>query len=75
MVPKRISITPAALRITRHSIAGTQLLKIGDSNSRDGFKVTALSASSGCLRLLCGSQGDESETDDSDNGEAEQIVA
>src|SRR5580704_590896 len=39
------------------------------------LKVTALSASSGCSRLLCGSQGDESETDDSDNGEAEQIVA
>lgn len=35
----------------------------------------ALRASRGCSRLLCGGQGDESETDDSDNGEAEQITA
>src|ERR1700731_526906 len=39
------------------------------------FKVTALSASSGCSRLLCRSQDDQSKTDDSDNGEAEQITA
>jgi hypothetical protein len=34
-----------------------------------------LRASSGCSRLLCGSQGDESEADDGDSGEAEQITA
>jgi hypothetical protein len=39
------------------------------------FKATALSASSGCSRLPCGRQGNEGETDDSDNGEAEQITA
>jgi hypothetical protein len=45
------------------------------ANSPCYGKGAKLSAGSGCLRLLCGSQGDESETDDSDNGEAEQIVA
>ena len=35
----------------------------------------ALRASRGCSRLLFEGQGDESETDDSDNGEAERITA
>ena len=42
---------------------------------QSAVQVTALSASIGCSCLSRGSQGDESETDHSDDGVAEQIVA
>lgn len=53
-------------------------IRFGDTTVtviKRSITLTALSASSGCQCLSRGSQGDESETDHSDDGVAQQIVA